>query len=101
MKTLNYYLAASAALVIGAGCQSNRNYASNDFPPPAPASKPNYNVTIESIPTNRLSPTSREGDRSGTVYSSNIIAVYVKQLDKTNGGVTNITSISAPITKAR
>ncbi|HEY2081649.1 MAG TPA: hypothetical protein VGI88_02610 [Verrucomicrobiae bacterium] len=95
MKTLNT-LAALAALIIGAGCQSNQNHASNDsYKSQQAANKPeNYNVTIESIPANRLSPTSREGDKLGAVYSSNIIAVYVNQVGKTNGGVTNLTATS-------
>jgi hypothetical protein len=40
--------------------------------------------TVETIPNTRLTPTSREGDQGGHIYSSNIIAVYVH----TNNGVT-------------
>jgi outer membrane lipoprotein SlyB len=92
MKT-PYLLAALAALVVGAGCRSTQTHASNTFQKSEQGT--NYTVTIESIPTNRLTPTSREGDKPGAVYSSNIIAVYVNQVGKTNGGITNVTSISA------
>jgi hypothetical protein len=87
-------LAALAALAIGAGCQSTQTHASNNPHKPAPA--PTRTVTIESIPANRLSATSREGDQPGAVYSSNIIAVYVTEVGKTNGGITNATSINLP-----
>jgi hypothetical protein len=87
-------LAVLAALVIGSGCQSSRNHASNNSHQPETA--PKYTVTIQSIPSNRLSPTSREGDKPDAVYSSNIIAVYVNEIGKTNGGITNATSINVP-----
>jgi hypothetical protein len=87
-------LAALAALIIGAGCQSTQTHASNGLH--KPEQSPNYTVTIESIPANHLSATSREGDKPDAVYSSNIIAVYVNEVGKTNGGVTNVTSINFP-----
>jgi hypothetical protein len=86
MKTPDY-LAALIALMIGVGCQSNQNRVSNTFQKPRPVSQSTY--TIEEIPATRLSPTSREGDKSGAIYSSNIIAVYVNAPGRTNGGVTN------------
>jgi len=33
---------------------------------------------VEVIPNQRLTPTSREGDKSQRVYSSNIIAIYAE-----------------------
>lgn len=91
-------LFALATLVIGVGCQSSQTHASNNLPTPESGATPT--VTIESIPANRLSPTSREGDQPGAVYSSNIIAVYVNGLGKTNnGGVTNATVINLPQTQ--
>ena len=39
---------------------------------------PNIHYRVEVIPNTRLSPTSREGDKHGHVYSSNIIAVHVE-----------------------
>ena len=68
-------LAVLAALIVGAGCQSNRTHASNNVQTAAANSEVTY--TVEIIPNPHLSATSREGDKSGEVYSSNIIAVYV------------------------
>ena len=88
MKTSNYlYLSILAALLIGAGCRSDSNRASNNIRGPSVAPQPSY--TIESIPAGRLSPTSREGDKPGVVYSSNIIAVYVNKPNGMNTSVTN------------
>jgi hypothetical protein len=94
MKNTISLAALAAALVIGAGCQSSRNHASNDLQSSEQA--PKYKVTVESIPASRLSPTSRDGDQPSAVYSSNIIAVYVNEVGKTNGGITNATSIILP-----
>jgi hypothetical protein len=47
--------------------------------------------TIKTIPNPRLSATSREGDKTNEVYSSNIIAVYVQPR---NGGTVNSTNLS-------
>jgi hypothetical protein len=84
MKIRNYFSAA-AALVIGAGCQSNHDHASNAFREMGQGSQPAYTYTIVSIPAERLTPTSREGDKSsGPIYSSNIIAVYAHRTGDTN-----------------
>jgi hypothetical protein len=84
------YFAALIALTIGMGCQSNQNRVSHTFEKPGPEAQPAQpTYTIEEIPTTHLSPTSREGDKSGAIYSSNIIAVYVNAPGRTNGGVTN------------
>ncbi len=122
MKIL-YLLIPAAAVAIGAGCQSGQTrtmtrttttttqishpIASQQNAPPAVVqqeSKPGNvlqfttdkaTYTIETIPSTRLTPTSREGDRADPIYSSNIIAVYVH----TNNGVrvnSNATAIPAP-----
>jgi hypothetical protein len=49
----------------------------------------NYIYTVEVIPNQRLSATSREGDKSTEVYSSNIIAVYVHPRNGTAADSTN------------
>jgi hypothetical protein len=86
MKTPDYF-AVLIALMIGMGCQSNQKRVSHTFQKPMQAAQPTYR--IEEIPATRLSPTSREGDKSGAIYSSNIIAVYVDAPGRTNGGITN------------
>lgn len=86
MKTPDYF-AALIALTMGIGCQSNQHHVSHTFEKPEPVAQPTY--TIEEIPATQLSPTSREGDKSSAIYSSNIIAVYVNAPGRTNGGVTN------------
>jgi len=119
MKTLNI-LIPMALLAVCAGCQSGeprsisqestgtRTVLSQQNAPPAvvpeaPGSAPiqqftngNVTYTIESIPNTRLTPTSREGDSSGRVYSSNIIAVYVHTNDSVSVGATNATLIPTP-----
>ena len=72
-----------AAVIVGAGCQSNHPHASNSVQGTLPDTDVTY--TVEMIPNPRLSATSREGDKSGEVYSSNIVAVYVHP----RGGSTN------------
>jgi hypothetical protein len=74
------------ALIFAAGCQSGRNHTSETSVAPLPAREPTY--TVELIPTPRLTPTSREGDKSNVVYSSNIVAVYLN----TNGAGANLTN---------
>jgi hypothetical protein len=82
-------LAALAVLVIGLGCQSNRSHTSNSVQ--RTASEPEVTYTVEMIPNPRLSPTSREGDTPGAVYSSNIVAVYVHHRgDSTNSNANNV-----------
>ncbi|HEX4263978.1 MAG TPA: hypothetical protein VH597_06525 [Verrucomicrobiae bacterium] len=93
MKT-SISLAVLAAFLICGGCQSNQNHVSNNSP--QPGQSPKYTVTIESIPNDRLSATSREGDKPDAVYSSNIIAVYVNEVGRTNRSITNATSLNAP-----
>jgi hypothetical protein len=68
-------LAAFAVLVVGVGCQSNHTHAPSSVQTAAP--EPEVTYTVEMIPNPHLSATSREGDKSGEVYSSNIVAVYV------------------------
>jgi TRAP-type C4-dicarboxylate transport system substrate-binding protein len=54
----------------------------------------NYIYTVEVIPNQRLSATSREGDKSTEVYSSNIIAVYVHPR---NGTTVNSTDVGGNV----
>jgi len=82
-----------AALVIGAGCQSNHTRASNTVQSTLPNSQVTY--TVEIIPNSRLSATSREGDKPGEVYSSNIVAVYIHHPGGSNAAGTNSNSIEA------
>jgi hypothetical protein len=82
-----------ASLVIGAGCQSNHTRASNTVHGTLPNSQVTY--TVEIIPNPRLSATSREGDKSGEVYSSNIVAVYIHHPGGSNAAGTNSNSIEA------
>ena len=106
MKILNAFIPV-VLLVIGAGCQSrepetvshsslapaqnmeqNPQHVEQDVPTAVPPQEPNATTiqqittgkvtyTIQTIPNPRLTPTSREGDNSNQVYSSNIISVYV------------------------
>lgn len=62
----------------------------NDAPQQIVTDKAVY--TIKVLPNPRLSATSREGDKSNEVYSSNIIAVYVHPR---NGVTVNSTNSSA------
>jgi hypothetical protein len=113
------FLTALALLTIGVGCQSDNGRTVSqasatttritESAAPQPAAEPvamtpaepkptsvqqivtdKATYTIETIPNTRLTPTSREGDKPDRVYSSNIIAVYVR----TNSGVT-VTSTNA------
>ena len=119
MKTL-YILTPMALLAFCAGCQSSRPSSKSQVStstqtaqlqqnappavlPEALSAAPirqfttgNVTYTIESIPNTRLTPTSREGDRSGAVYSSNIIAVYVHTNNSVTIGGTNATLIPTP-----
>ena len=52
--------------------------------------------TVESIPNPRLTPTSREGDKTDRIFSSNIIAVYVHTNNGVTVNATNATAIPAP-----
>ncbi len=99
-------LIAFAAVAIGAGCRSGethhvattttttRRVTVQAAPPQqeantssapqqgpgvvvAQGSNSNFDYRVEMIPNSRLSATSREGDNSKTIYSSNIIGVYV------------------------
>jgi hypothetical protein len=82
-----------AALLIGAGCQSDHTSASNTVHGTLPNSQVTY--TVEIIPNPRLSATSREGDKPGEVYSSNIVAVYVHNPGGSNTAGTNANLIEA------
>lgn len=75
-----------AAVIVGAGCQSNHTHVLNSVESASPDSDVTY--TVEMIPNPRLSATSREGDDSGAIYSSNIVAVYVHHRgESTNSNV--------------
>ena len=97
MKISNF-LVVLAIVVFSVGCHTdNRTTTDTSFVPPrtspasatqtASASKPaqidstatapKISYRVEVIPNPRLSATSREGDKTNEVYSSNIIAVYV------------------------
>jgi hypothetical protein len=85
-------LAALAVLVVGAGCQSNHTHVSNNKVAPP---EPEVTYTVELIPNPRLSATSREGDKPGEVYSSNIVAVYVHHRgENTNSNLSERPAIS-------
>ena len=56
-----------------------------------------YTYTVKVIPNERLSATSREGDKPAEVYSSNIIAVYVHPR---NGVTVNSTNSAALVSEA-
>jgi hypothetical protein len=76
-------------LAIGSGCQCEHNHVSNVTQP-----APTY--TVEILPAPRpLTPTSREGDKSRVVYSSNIAAVYLN----TNG--VNASLTNAPLSRTQ
>ena len=73
------------SILVFAGCQSSRTDRGKSAHGTLPDSLVTY--TVESIPNSRLSATSREGDESGAVYSSNIIAVYVNNPTNNVGGI--------------
>jgi hypothetical protein len=52
--------------------------------------------TVETIPNPRLTPTSREGDMETTVYSSNIIGVFVHTNNSMTVNSTNTVGTPAP-----
>ena len=86
--------ALSVLVMIGVGCQSNHTYASKNGQTAPSNSDVTYTVEIIPNPP-RLSATSREGDNSGEVYSSNIVAIYVHHRgDSTNNDA--VTGQSAP-----
>jgi len=64
--------------------------ATNGIPQQITTDKAIY--TIKVLPNPRLSATSREGDRTNEVYSSNIIAVYVQP----RNGIT-VNSTNSPV----
>ena len=97
-------LFALAVLVVGFGCRSAdmRGVSTASSPPQTvqntqdsgasrvqQGSTGDFDYTIETIPNTRLSATSREGDSSTAVYSSNIIAVYVHPHNGVTGTSTN------------
>jgi hypothetical protein len=120
MKILNILISV-ALLMVGVGCRSSETHTASttttrrisqttesqqNAPPtvvqeePKPAAPQQFTVnnltyTIETIPNPTLTPTSREGDDTQHVYSSNIIAVRVH----TNNNVT-VNSIDAAATPA-
>jgi hypothetical protein len=85
MKMVNL-IAILGVFAIGTGCESARDQESNAVVKPASSPAPTY--TVELLPNPQLSPTSREGDKSGVVYSSNIVAVYLNT-NGTSPGLTN------------
>jgi len=123
MKIFNTVIPV-ALLVVAAGCQSDHTRTVSQStitspptaqtPPPSQNAPPaiarqgpeptsvqqvttgNATYTIETIPTPRLTPTSREGDKATQVYSSNIIAVYVHTNNSVTVSSTNATLIPAP-----
>ena len=114
MKILNIFLPVALA-AIAAGCQSPKpDVAHNNSAMPQQNAPPdiarqdlkptnvqqittdNVTYTIETLPNPKLTPTSREGDQSNHIYSSNIIAVYVHTNSAVTLGSTNATSIPAP-----
>ena len=123
MKIFNTVIPV-ALLVVAAGCQSGHTRTASQSSvksqptaqtPPPPQNAPpaiaqqelkptsiqeiktdKVTYTIETIPSPRLTPTSREGDKAGQIYSSNIIAVYVHTNDNVTVSSTNATLIPAP-----
>jgi len=123
MKTLKI-LVPVALLVVGVGCRSSETHTmsrtstttqqitqaaeSQQNAPPAIAQeepKPstveeftvnNLTYTIKTIPNSRLTPTSREGDDTKHVYSSNIIAVYVHTNNNPTVNSINATEMPVP-----
>lgn len=109
MKMLNFLIPV-ALLAFAAGCQSHQpNTISSNAAVPSQNAPPSVvqqdqkptavqqfttdkaTYTVETIPSPRLTPTSREGDGTNRVYSSNIIAVFVH----TNGVTVDSTNASA------
>lgn len=94
---ISCYVFFCAVLLTGVGCRSRPVSASNT-PRVSEVSQaaghehgsvreaivvtnialPNMHYRVEVIPNQRLTPTSREGDKSQRVYSSNIIAIYAE-----------------------
>ena len=64
--------------------------ATNGIPQQITTDKAIY--TIRVLPNPRLSATSREGDKTNEVYSSNIIAVYVQPRNGVTVDSTNLPS---------
>jgi hypothetical protein len=123
MKIFNTVIPV-ALLVVAAGCQSDHSRtvsqssitsqptAQTPAPPqntppaiaqqePKPSSiqevkTDKITYTIETIPSQRLTPTSREGDKATQIYSSNIIAVYVHTNNSVTVSSTNATLVPAP-----
>jgi len=122
MKILNQFIPV-ALLLIATGCQSDEPHTSSrtstttraslaatpqqNAPPavaeqqPKPTSiqqittdKATY--TVETIPNSRLTATSREGDGTSHIYSSNIIAVYVHTNSNVTVNSTNVTAVPTP-----
>jgi hypothetical protein len=121
MKNLNC-LIALAAVAIGAGCRSAethhatttttvRRVTVQTAPPQrevemsgqqqnqgvivSQGTTSNFDYQVELIPNSRLSATSREGDKSKEVYSSNIIGVYVHP-HNASAGSTNVPAAPNP-----
>src|SRR5689334_12406339 len=122
MKILNI-LVPMALLVVGVGCRSSETHSvsrttttqpvsqtadsQQNAPPnvvqqePKPMSVQEFTVnnityTVKTIPNPTLTPTSREGDGTKHVYSSNIIAVYVRTNDNLTVNSIDATEIPAP-----
>jgi hypothetical protein len=97
-----------AVIVAGFGCRSADNHiasttdTSQETVQTAETSKVlrgstgDFDYTVEMIPNPRLSATSREGDKPGEVYSSNIIAVYVHPRNGVTISSTNSPAVPSP-----
>lgn len=90
------FIGGLITLLIGAGCQSARNHASAAAPGRTPARQPAY--IVELIPTRQLSPTSRAGDKSNVIYSSNIVAVYLNT-NGANAALTNAATAGGEVSQ--
>lgn len=84
-------ICAMTLFMAGAGCQSGHPQNSARVIKPAPAPAPAYIVKL--IPNPQLTPTSREGNKPGVVYSSNIVAVYRNTNGMSAASLTNVNTL--------
>ncbi len=76
MNRKNYAVAVLGVMLVGTGCQSPKASTTQNSLLPDAAAQPVY--TVDLIPNPQLTPTSREGDNRPIIYSSNIVAVYLR-----------------------